>query len=290
MRLNALDSLLALLSLTAAACDSPGGKSGPCADDPALPQCQLTTATAATETPDATSSDVTIDIQQGDSELPPECVDGLTRCSANLVERCIGGRFIATEQCDGLELCVNGACVAQECLGADERCVADRHQRCVDNHWQQLEACDFGCDGTACKTHGEESCADLMFCAQEQRCELSASNSCIQGCAANGSEAAQATFLKTVGCYEDHSGEAALTACIPDHVTCLAPEHGSGGCNALSGCVTDCGSQSCILGCYAGASVDAQRRYLTWVMCGQLFCGGSDCQACFDAEGDCRAE
>ncbi|MFO0750250.1 MAG: hypothetical protein U1F43_31965 [Myxococcota bacterium] len=286
-----------VLSFILIACDSPGGKDARCGADPS-PACQGDAAVA----PDASApsdsdsagdgggdsagaddSQAPSDVVLPDTTGPVECIGSLTRCGQDLVEQCIEGHWVATTQCTGNDICVNGACVTQECIEG-VRCSDGSRQACVDHHWQEVERCDFACDGAACATHGEADCAALFLdCAAETDCDLAPDSECTKACARRGSVAAQTTFDALVGCYDNPSWATAVNDCVPLKAECLAPTPGGGSCDNLHGCLFSCpsGNDDCALECYGAATREATVRVLRYLQCQS--CQDFDClQTCGD--------
>lgn len=241
-------SLLAVLSVFAASCDTPGGApSGPCADDPSLPQCQHDT-----REPDV-DIETTVDIGP-----EAECVDGLTRCDASndLVETCVGGRFVATAQCGEAATCVEGRCVV-----------------------------DDVCPGDDCSPHGDANCTDVMRCVIDNGC-LRDGATCAAACIDDGTVEVQTDVLDIVRCYAEEWNNTGDRICVPRHVACAYPTAGDESCSALMACDAGCaGDAVCRDTCVARADVEAQANFIRLVVCPEIWCQGdrqcSICQAAF---------
>lgn len=276
------------------ACDSPGSGT-PCTVDCAFPDTVTSDGFEVRDTVDTSDdTEVTLPDVAGDA-TPIECLDGLTRCVGELVETCIGGHFVATQQCESNQVCRNGACRANECTSGDSECRDAVVRACADGQWQSVETCQYGCDGARCATRGTDECGEVWRCVEEAGCVRSGvvDQSCVDQCKVEGTGETAAEVQLIADCF-DECGEddgCVVQYCIPKVTPCRFPKTGNGTCDALADCVSGCFTDACVTTCYASASRDAQSTYMQWANCERLVCNGfSGCSECQSYRSRCLFE
>ncbi len=278
------------LCLLFVACDAPGS-GAPCVDcvPPEVAGGDVSVEVDATPETEVVLPEVT-----GDA-TPIECVDGLTRCVGELVEQCIEGHFVATQQCAGNQICSNGACMNNECTSGVSECNGEVVRTCTNGLWQTVDTCEFGCDGEACAERGSNDCGEIWRCVEEAGCYRNGSfnEACVEECKNEGTGEIAFEVQRIVDCIAGCGGEGMcqVQQCVPMLTTCRYERSGNGTCDALANCANGCFNDGCYDGCYAVASRNAQTTYMQWANCQQLVCGGSPgCPDCQVYESTCLFE
>ena len=179
-------------------------------------------------------------------ELPVECSVGQVRCSGDVIQKCIEGKWTNDEDCSkNNEVCLDGKCDGGgACEPGDTRCNGNTVQTCnTDKTWTDVVDCSAGgqvcrygrcesgnsCDNVTCSGHGtctlidsEASCiCDSGYEAQGLSCVPSGSCLLLGVQCTDSSECCESWCLKYAG---EDKGYCTKRDCLGDD-TCV--NHGT---------------------------------------------------------------
>jgi hypothetical protein len=140
------------------------------------------------------------------------------------------------------------------------------------------------------------SCGEVFSCAVD--CDAD-DTTCVEACAAAGSDAAAASFGAIDGCVDECDGDlqCLLEDCAPAGAACFWPGSGEANCIDINDCLGTCeGDSECADACFASGSDTAKTIWIQISWCVSNVCVGladDDLAACQDdalgAGGECES-